>query len=48
MTENTNKNKVSTESYKGVRDFYPEDMAIQNYIFGVWKKTSGYTAEKGR
>jgi histidyl-tRNA synthetase len=31
--------KVSTESYKGVRDFYPEDMAIQNYIFGVWKKT---------
>ncbi len=34
-----NKQKVSTESYKGVRDFYPEDMAIQNYIFGVMKKT---------
>ncbi len=30
--------KVSTESYKGVRDFYPEDMAILNYIFGVWRK----------
>ena len=30
--------KLSTESYKGVRDFYPEDMAIQNYIFSVWKK----------
>src|SRR6185503_17143162 len=29
--------KLSTESYKGVRDFYPEDMFIQNYIFGVWK-----------
>ncbi len=27
--------KISTESYKGVRDFYPEDQAIQNYIFGV-------------
>ena len=31
--------KLSTEAYKGVRDFYPEDMAIQEYIFGVWKKT---------
>jgi len=28
---------VSTESYKGVRDFYPEDKFIQNYIFNVWK-----------
>lgn len=27
------KNKLSTEPYKGVRDFYPEDMFIQNYIF---------------
>ncbi len=37
--------KLSTESYKGVRDFYPEDMAVQNYIFGVWRKVaeeSGY------
>ena len=25
--------KISTESYKGVRDFYPEDKFIQNYIF---------------
>lgn len=25
--------KVSTENYKGVRDFYPEDMFIENYIF---------------
>ncbi len=29
--------KLGTESYKGVRDFYPEDQAVQNYIFGVWK-----------
>ncbi len=32
--------KLSTEPYKGVRDFYPEDMAIQNYIFSVWKKVA--------
>ena len=32
--------KLSTESYKGVKDFYPEDMAIENYIFDVWKKTA--------
>jgi len=38
MSENREKNN-STEAYKGVRDFYPEDMFIQNYLFGVWKKT---------
>ncbi|MFA7216793.1 MAG: histidine--tRNA ligase [Candidatus Paceibacterota bacterium] len=38
--------KISTESYKGVRDFYPEDMFVLNYIFDIWKKTVesfGYT-----
>jgi histidyl-tRNA synthetase len=30
--------KLSTEPYKGVRDFYPKDQAVQNYIFNVWKK----------
>ncbi len=34
------KQKTSLESYKGVRDFYPEDMAVQNYIFDVWKKVA--------
>lgn len=34
------KQKLSTEPYKGVRDFYPEDMAIQNYIFDTWKKVA--------
>ncbi|MBU6426947.1 histidine--tRNA ligase [Patescibacteria group bacterium] len=29
--------KLSTEPYKGVRDFFPEDMAIQKRIFGVWR-----------
>lgn len=28
--------KLSTQSYKGARDFYPEDKRLQNYIFGVW------------
>ena len=32
---------LTTDSYKGVRDFYPEDMAIQRYIFDTWS----YTAE---
>jgi histidyl-tRNA synthetase len=32
--------KLSTEPYKGVRDFYPADMAVQNYIFDIWKKTA--------
>ncbi|KND51100.1 MAG: histidine--tRNA ligase [Parcubacteria bacterium C7867-003] len=35
----SDKSKISTESYKGVRDFYPEDLFIQNYIFEIWKKT---------
>ena len=30
--------KLSTDPYKGVRDFYPEDKFVQNYIFSVWKK----------
>ncbi|MBX4195552.1 ATP phosphoribosyltransferase regulatory subunit [Candidatus Parcubacteria bacterium] len=32
--------KLETSSYKGVRDFYPEDMAVQNYIFGIWRKVA--------
>lgn len=34
------KGLLSTESYKGVRDFYPEDAAILNYIFNTWAKTA--------
>jgi histidyl-tRNA synthetase len=29
--------KITTEGYKGVRDFYPKDYKIQEYIFTVWK-----------
>lgn len=32
--------KLSTEPYKGVRDFYPEDMAVQQHIFDTWSKTA--------
>lgn len=32
--------KLSTDPYKGVRDFYPEDMRVQNYIFSVWRKVA--------
>ncbi len=39
MKENSKNYKVSTEPYKGVRDFYPADMAIQNYIFSTMRKT---------
>jgi histidyl-tRNA synthetase len=28
--------ELSTDPYKGVRDFYPEDMAVQRYIFDTW------------
>lgn len=34
------KGNLSTDSYKGVRDFYPEDAAIQQYIFSTWAKTA--------
>lgn len=34
-----NKENLSTDSYKGVRDFYPNEMAIQRYIFSTWSKT---------
>ena len=33
---------LSTQSYKGSRDYYPEDKRLQNYIFSVWR----HTAEK--
>ncbi len=32
--------KLSTESYKGVRDFYPEDLFVQKYLFSVMRETA--------
>jgi len=34
------RNKLSTESYKGVRDFYPEDQALERYLFDTMRKTA--------
>ncbi|MES3006054.1 MAG: histidine--tRNA ligase [Patescibacteria group bacterium] len=36
MSKNTS--NLGTEPYKGVRDFYPEQMAEQKYIFNTWRK----------
>src|SRR5580698_1344396 len=33
------KEGISTESYKGVRDFYPEDQFIQRYLFEHMERT---------
>ena len=30
---------LSSQPYKGTRDYYPEDMRVRNYIFDTWKKT---------
>lgn len=29
--------KLSTQPYKGARDFYPEDKRLQDYIFNTWR-----------
>lgn len=29
---------LSTQSYKGARDYYPEDKRLQNYIFNTWRR----------
>ena len=29
---------ISTNPYRGTRDFYPEDMVRRNYIFDTWRK----------
>jgi len=29
---------LSSESYKGARDWYPEDMRVRSYIFNMWRK----------
>ncbi len=38
---------LSTEPYKGTRDFYPEDMRVRDYIFSTWRRvveSYGYEA----
>ena len=31
---------LSTQSYKGTRDYFPDDKRLQNYMFSTWKKTA--------
>jgi histidyl-tRNA synthetase len=31
---------LSSQPYKGTRDYYPEDKRVQDYIFSVWHKVS--------
>lgn len=31
---------LSTQSYKGSRDFYPAEKRVQNYIFDVWQRVA--------
>lgn len=38
--KNPDGERVGTDPYKGVRDFYPQDQAIQNYIFSVWRNAA--------
>jgi histidyl-tRNA synthetase len=33
-------NTLSSQPYKGARDYYPEGKRVQNYIFSVWHKVS--------
>ncbi len=35
----TSMTTLSPQPYKGTRDWYPEDKAVQNYIFDTWKAT---------
>ena len=38
---------LSTESYKGTRDWFPEDMRLRNYVFAKWRdvvRRYGYEA----
>jgi histidyl-tRNA synthetase len=31
---------LSSQPYKGTRDWYPDDKRVQNYIFKVWRETA--------
>lgn len=33
-------NSLSTQPYKGTRDYYPADMRVRNYIFDMWRKVA--------
>lgn len=37
---NEQKQSLSTQPYRGTRDFFPEDMRKLDYIFSVWRKVA--------
>lgn len=39
VTTMERKEKLSTDSYKGVRDFYPDEMRIRRYMFDIIRET---------
>ena len=46
MTDAAPQNKLNTKPYKGVRDFYPQDMYVERYIFDTMSRvveSFGYT-----
>jgi histidyl-tRNA synthetase len=34
------KESISTDPYKGVRDFYPEDQFVQRYIYDLMSESA--------
>lgn len=36
----TEVNKLSSQPYKGTRDYYPKEKRVQNYIFATWKRVA--------
>lgn len=40
MADNEQARALATEPYRGVRDFYPEDMAVQRHILGTMRQTA--------
>ena len=47
MQKYSNMSNLSTEPYKGTRDWYPEQMRLREYIFASWRKvvqSYGYEA----
>lgn len=35
-----NNKKLSTQPYKGTKDYYPEDMFKRNFLFNIWRETA--------
>ncbi len=35
-----NKNKLSTQPYKGTTDMYPDNLSKREYLFNIWKKVA--------